>query len=308
MVALRAIARDRGWKLNEYGLYRNEKKIAGATEAEIYRALGLDFIPPELREARGEIEAAHAHSLPHLVEPAELKGDLHVRHDGEPITPIISAAKARGLNYLALVSRLDRLGETSLSQRRAEVDRARPFAAPMQLFQAVEVDVAADGGLAAPESAFTSADFVVACVNSEFDLPRAQQSDRLLAALANPHVAILSHPTCRLINRREPLEADWPRIVRAAAEDGAVLELTGDPERLDLTDLHCRLAHDAGASIAIGSEARAPQDLDRLGFALMQARRGWLEARRVLNAASADEILKRLRSRDRRKTRTGSVL
>jgi DNA polymerase (family 10) len=165
----------------------------------------------------------------------------------------------------------------------------------MQLFLAIEVDIEADGALAGPQSAFASADFGIASVSSDFDLPRARQTERLLAALANPYVAVLAHPTCRLINRREPLDADWPRIVRAAADNGAALELTGDPERLDLTDLHCRMARDAGAAIAIGSEAGAPRDLDRLGLALTQARRGWLEARLVLNAAPTDEMLKRIR-------------
>jgi DNA polymerase (family 10) len=307
VVALRAIARERGWKLNEYGLYRSGRKIAGASEAEIYKALGLDFIPPELREARGEIEAARAHTLPRLVEAADLRGDLHVLHDGDPIAPIISAARERGLSYLAFVSRLDRLGDASLDNRRAEVDRARALAAPMQLFHAVDVAIVSDGGLAAPERAFAGVDFLVASVNSEFDLSRARQTNRLLAALSNPNVAVLAHPTSRLINRREPLDADWSRILSAAAGKGVALELTGDPERLDLTDLHCRMARDAGALIAIGSEARIPEDLERLGLALMQARRGWLAAGSVLNSALAGEMLQRLRGADRQRRREGEL-
>jgi DNA polymerase (family 10) len=295
VVAVRAIVRKRGWKLNEYGLYRGGRKIAGASEEEVYRALGLDFIPPELREARGEIEAARAHALPRLVEAGDLEGDLHVRHDGDPIAPIINAAKERRLRYLAFVSRLDRLGRASLADRTAAIDRARRLAAPVQLFHALDVDIASDGALTAPEPALSGVDFVFAGVGADFDLPRARQTERLLAALADPHVAVLAHPTCRLVNTREPIDADWPRIVRAAADNGVALELTGDPERLDLTDLHCRMARDAGALVAIGSEARAPQDLDRLGLAVTQARRGWLEAGSIVNASSAAELTKRLR-------------
>jgi DNA polymerase (family 10) len=173
----------------------------------------------------------------------------------------------------------------------------------MRLFHAIEVDIAADGALAASERALKDADFVMAAVNADFDLPRARQTDRLLAAIANPHVAILAHPTCRLLNRRDPLDADWPRVLRAAAEAGVALELTGDPERLDLTDLHCRMARDAGALVALSSDARAQDELDQIHFALTQARRGWLEPRHVLNTVPADKMLARLRTSVRGRSR-----
>jgi DNA polymerase (family 10) len=300
-VALRAEARGRGMKLNEYGLYRGKRRLAGETEAGIYEALGLDYVPPELREARGEIEAARAHALPRLVGRRNIKGDMHLHHDGEPIAQMIEAAQKQGLSYLTLVSRLDRLGKASLRVRRTEADRAAP--PPMRLFHAIEVDIAADGALAASERALKDADFVMAAVNADFDLPRARQTDRLLAAIANPHVAILAHPTCRLLNRRDPLDADWPRVLRAAAEAGVALELTGDPERLDLTDLHCRMARDAGALVALSSDARAQDELDQIHFALTQARRGWLEPRHVLNTVPADKMLARLRTSVRGRSR-----
>jgi DNA polymerase (family 10) len=301
VVALRAIVRERGMKLNEYGLYRGKRRLAGNTEADVYDVLGLDVIPPELREAHGEIEAARTHTLPRLVELKDIKGDLHVRHDGASIAATIAAAKTRGLSYVAFVTRFDELGKATLSARAAELERARAPAAPMRILHALEVDIGPDGALKAPAGALTGVDFVRAAVNTDLDLPQARQSERILAAIADPRVAVIAHPTCRIINRREPLAADWPRILRAAAENGVALELTGDPDRLDLTDMHCRMARDADALVAIGSEARTPQELERIALAVTQARRGWLEARHILNARSADKMLEGLRAKGARK-------
>jgi len=291
---LRALAKERGLKLNEYGLYRGERRLAGRTEAEIYGKLGLDEIPPELREAREEVEAARTHALPKLVERPDIKGDLHVRDEGQAIAPIVAAAETRGLSYLAMVSRPDRLGKASLGDRRAALQEAQKRAPRMRLVLGIEVDVLTDGSLAAADEVLKGADVVFAGVNGQFDLPQAQQTERLLAVLRNPYVAILAHPTCRIINRREPLDADWPRIIREASQRGVALEISGDPERLDLTDVHCRMARDLGAGIVLGSDARTPEELERIDLALMQARRGWLAPRNVLNTAPLDALLKRL--------------
>lgn len=294
VVAMRALARERGLKLNEYGLFRGEKRLAGADEASLYRRFDLDFIPPELREAQGEIEAARAHALPHLVELGDIKGDLHVGGD-VAMTPLIAAARKGGLSYLAFASHLAHVDRAELSRRRSVRDAAQIAAADMRLLLAVEVDIAPDGGITSPANILDEADFVIAAADGDRDLTRAQQTERLLAAIANPSVAVIAHPTGRLIGRREPFDADWPRILRAAAAAGVAIELSGDPDRLDLTDVHCRMARDLGAQVILVSEARAPDDFDRLRFALLQARRGWLEPGHVLNTAPVETVGERLR-------------
>jgi len=292
---LRGIAKARGLKLNEYGLYRGERRLAGRTEAEIYEKLGLGDIPPELREARGEIEAARTHALPPLVERRDIKGDFHVRNEGQPIEPVVEAARAQGLSYLVIVSLLD--GASSLKTRRTELAKLQRTVPRIRLLLGLETEILPDGRLAGSEESLRKADLVYAAVNSAVDLPREQQTLRLLTAIRNPLVTALARPTCRIINRREPLDADWRKIIEEAARLGVALELSGDPDRLDLTDVHCRMARDLGAGIIIGSEARAPEELGRIDIALMQARRGWLEARHILNTMPIDRVLKRLRKK-----------
>jgi DNA polymerase (family 10) len=294
VVALRALARERGLKLNEYGLYRGKRRLAGATEADVYGGLALDYIPPELREAKGEIEAARTHKLPQLVDSKDIRGDLYAPCDDDAVTATVMAAAARGLKYLAIVSRLDRVAENALRARRAAIARARTAAPGMRIFHAVEVDIGLDGALAAPDRVLKTADFVIAALNSDLDLARGRQSDRLAAALSHPLVAVLAHPTGRIINKREPLDVDWPRILRVAGESNVCLGLTGDPERLDLTDIHCRMAREAGVMVAIGSEAAKAEELGRIGLAVTQARRGWLEAAHVINTMAANTVLTRL--------------
>jgi DNA polymerase (family 10) len=297
VVALRALARERGLKLNEYGLYRGKRRLAGATEADIYGALALDLIPPELREAKGEIEAARTHALPRLIDIGDIKGDLYAPSESEPISAMAAAAAARGLKYLAIVSRLDRFAGSALAARRRAVESARASARSMRILHALEVAMRPDGALSAPDSVLEDAEFVIATVNSDFDLPRGKQSDRLVAGLSHPRVAVLAHPTGRIINKREPLDVDWARILRVAAERNVSLGLSGDPERLDLTDIHCHMAREAGVSIAIGAEAGSAAELARMDLAVTQARRGWLEAAQVLNTAGADAVLARLERR-----------
>lgn len=295
VVALRALVRARGMKLNEYGLYRGKKRLAGATEAEVYAALALDFMPPELREATGEIEAARKHALPDLVDLAAIKGDLCVRCAG-PIAPVAEKARGLGYAYVAFVTRLADVDAAGLRKRRAEIEKAQTGMPGIRLLHAIEVDIAEDGDLAAPDGALDKADFVVGAVNTSLNLPHAQQSDRLALALAHPRLAMLAHPTGRIIGRREPIDVDWPRILRVAAQEGVALQLSGDPERLDLTDVHCRLARDADALIAIGTDARTPAELERMALAVQQARRGWLEPGHVLNTMSASKALTRLQA------------
>jgi DNA polymerase (family 10) len=294
VVALRALARERGLKLNEYGLYCGKRRLAGATEADVYGALALETIPPELREARGEIEAARRHALPRLVDIEDIRGDLYAPSENEPISALAAAAEARGLEYLAIVSRIDRFSAATLRDRRRAVESAGACARSMRIFHALEVAIRPDGALSAPDSVLEGADLVIATVNSDFDLPRGKQSDRLVAGLSHPRVAVLAHPSGRIINKREPLNVDWPAILRVAGECNVSLGLSGDPERLDLTDIHCQMAREAGVSIAIGSEASKAAELAWIDLAVTQARRGWLEGAHVLNTAGADAVQARL--------------
>lgn len=273
-VALRGRARARGLKLNEYGLYRGARKIASQTEADIYGALGLAYISPELREARGEIEAATKNALPRLISRADIKGDLVVR-GGDAAT--LDAARDRGLSYLALVTPTG--GKTPSAPQ-----------SNMPILHAVEVSIDAAGYLQADDNSLTKADFVVAAIETDFALSRTVQTERILKAITHPKVAMFAHPTCRLIGRRDPIDADWPRILRAAADLRVALQLSGDPDRLDLTDFHCRMAREAGAMVALSSDAREATQLAWMDFALLQARRGWLEAANVLNVQSVGQV------------------
>ncbi|MEW5881508.1 MAG: DNA polymerase/3'-5' exonuclease PolX [Pseudomonadota bacterium] len=299
-IRLRSLAIDRGLKLNEYGLFKDKRKIAGESEEEVYSALGLPWIPPELREDRGEVEAAKKHALPKLVERGDLRGDLHAHtkwSDGTAtIEEMAHAAREHGLEYLAISEHSRRLtvahglDPVRLAQQRDEVERIDAKLAGVRLLTGVEVDVLEDGTLDLPDAALAPLDVVIAAVHSKFDLPRAKQTARILAALDNPHVKILAHPIGRLIDQREPYDVDMLAVIRKCKARGVALELNAHPQRLDLTDLHCRMAKDEGALVAINSDAHSVHEFDNLVYGVGQARRGWLEKVDVLNTRPLDEV------------------
>ncbi|HSB20939.1 MAG TPA: DNA polymerase/3'-5' exonuclease PolX [Anaeromyxobacteraceae bacterium] len=307
-IALRTRAVKMGVKLSEYGVFdRRDRRLGGATEEEVFRAVGLPFIPPELREGAGEIEAAEQGRLPRLVEEEDLLGDLHVhssasgdaRSDLEEL-----AGKARGLGrrYLAITdhsrSRPRGLDAARLAERSAAVRQldARLGGRP-HLLAGIEVDVLPSGALDLPGEALAALDLVVAGVHSRLGDPAEKMTERVVRALRSGLVHVLAHPTGRQIGAREASALDLARVLEAAREEGVALEVNAMPERLDLTDVGCRMAKEAGVPVAISSDAHNATHLANLRYGVWVARRGWLEARDVWNALPLEELRRRLARR-----------
>jgi DNA polymerase (family X) len=299
-IALRRRAQELGLKLNEYGLYRGSERIAGDTERSVYRALGLPFIEPELREDRGEIEAAAQHRLPRLVRLADLQGDLHVHttdSDGSAtLEAMAQAGAARGWSYLGITDHSQRLTVAHgldpgrLAQQIDRIDALNARLRDIVLLKGAEVDILEDGSLDLPDAVLQRLDLVIGAIHHAFDLPRERQTARLLRALEHPYFTILAHPTGRLIDERAACDIDLPRVIHAARQRGCYLELNADPARLDLGDTACRSARDEGVLVSIDSDAHSVLALGHLAFGVAQARRGWLRAQDVLNARPLREL------------------
>lgn len=304
-VVLRQLAQERGLKLNEYGVFRGAVRVAGDTEASVYAAVGLPWIPPELRENRGEFDAAKEGRLPTLVELQDLVGDLHAHTtatDGRhSLKEMADAARRRGLRYLAITDHSRRLtmarGLTParLSAQMDEIDRLNRDLTDIRLLKGIEVDILEDGSLDLPDDVLGRLDLVVGAVHSRFTLSKQKQTDRILKAMDHPHFSILAHPSGRLIGRREPYDVDMVRIIRKARERGCFLEVNAHPERLDLTDIHCQMAREEGVLLAVNSDAHSTADLDDRRYGVGQARRGWLRKADVLNTRSYAEVTRLLR-------------
>ncbi len=304
-IAIRRLAQASGLKVNEYGVFRGALRIAGDTEQSVYACVDLPYIEPELREDRGEIEAGRTGHLPNLVEMADLKGDLHAHSrasDGhDSIRAMALAARAHGLSYLAITEHSRRLtvarglDPVRLARQIDEIDLLNRELSGITVLKGIEVDILEDGSLDLPDSILSRLDVVIAAVHSKFNLSRARQTDRILKALDNPQVSMLAHPTGRLIDEREPYDADMPRIIRKARATGCHLELNAHPERLDLLDTHCRMAKEEGVLVSVNSDAHSVHEFDNLRFGVGQARRGWLEKRDVLNTRTLGEVRKLLK-------------
>ena len=316
-IAVRKLGIERGLKINEYGVWRGKRRIAGETEESVYAAVGLPYIAPELREMNGELEAARRGELPELVTLEDLRGDLHAHTratDGRnTLSEMALAARALGLEYLAITehSRHVAMAHGFDAQRLArqidEIDRLNETLAGITLLKGIEVDILDDGRLDLPDSILSRLDLVVAAVHSRLALPRARQTGRILAAMDNPCVSILAHPSGRLIGSREPYDVDMLAIVRKARARGIALELNAHPERLDLTDVHCRMAREEGALVAISSDAHGADGLAVLRYGVGQARRGWLGKRDVLNTRSLRELRPLLSRRAASRPAAGSA-
>jgi DNA polymerase (family 10) len=305
-ITVRERAVRMGLKLNEYGVFRvdDDGRVAGDTEEDVYAALGLDWIPPELREDRGEIEAAAVHALPRLIERVELRGDLHVHtteSDGrDPLPTMASAAAAAGLEYIAITEHskslaiANGLDEARLEQH-ARAIRAADGQYGVRLLAGVECDIRPDGSLDLSNDCLASLDFVVASVHSAFGLDRAQMTDRLVRAIENPYVDVLGHPTGRRILEREPYPLNLDAVLSAAAEQGVALEINCQVRRLDLCDTHARLARDRGVSIVISSDSHSRTAFGTLRLGVLVARRAWLQPADVLNTKPLDELRAALR-------------
>jgi DNA polymerase (family 10) len=304
-IALRALANERKWKLNEYGLFAGRRRIAGATEEEIYAKLGLAFIPPELREDRGEVALAKANKLPQLLTVEDIRGDLHVHSDWtdgtEPIEAMAAAAQARGYEYMALTDHSRRvamahgLDPTRLSRQMREIDRLNARLRGFTILKGIEVDILKDGRLDLPDSILSRLDIVVAAVHSHFDLPRDEQTDRIIRAMSNPYVNIIAHPTGRLIGQREPYPVDMDRVIAAAHDLGCHLEINAEPDRLDLNDIHAHAARSRGVKVSVATDAHSANAFQYIRFGVDQARRGWLTADDVINTRALTDLRALLR-------------
>jgi DNA polymerase (family 10) len=309
-VALRQRALKMGYTLSEWALARldDESVVAAATEEEIYAALGMDWIPPELRENLGEIESAAHHSLPQLIEMADLRGDLHMHTtatDGRnSIREMADAALDCGYRYIAITDHSKTLAMTNgLDEKRAleQVARIRAVDREMEgrirVFSGIEVDILADGALDLDDEVLAQMDVVIASVHTRFEQSREEMTARVLKAIENPYVRILGHPTGRLLLRREPFALDMGAVLRRAAELGVAAEHNAAPERLDLNDRDLRLAKELGCRIVINSDSHDARNLGKTGYGLRQLRRAWLTPDDVLNTLDADALLAALRAR-----------
>jgi DNA polymerase (family X) len=292
-IALRAIAVHRGWKLNEYGLFSGKRRIAGSTEDEIYKKLGLAYIPPEMREDRGEVALAKSNELPRLVTRADIRGDLHVHSDWTDGTASIAAmaeaAQAQGYEYIALTDHSQRvamahgLDPARLTRQSHEIDRVNGRLQGLTILKGIEVDILKDGTLDLPEASLAKLDIVIAAIHSYFDLSREAQTERVIKAMNNPYVSIIAHPTGRLLGQRDPYEIDMDQVISAAHRTGCYLEINAQPDRLDLNDLHVHAAKQAGVKLAISTDAHSTDSFQYIRFGIDQARRGWLTANDVIN-------------------------
>jgi DNA polymerase (family X) len=311
-ISLRQRALKLGLTLNEYGLARveDDKRVAGKTEEEIYQKLGLKFIPPELRENAGEIEAAEEGKLPELITQADIQGDVHmhtVETDGKcTIEEMALAARERGYKYMAITDHSKNLAfANGLDDKRAveHIQRIRVAAKKMEgimILAGIEVDILADGELDLSDSVLEQMDVVIASVHSHFNQDSAEMTERLLRAIANPHTSIMGHPTGRQLLRREGFSFDYEKVFAAAAQRGVAMEHNAYPERLDLRDLHLRMAKAKGVKFVVNTDSHHTSHLEKMRYGILQLRRAWLTKADVLNTLPAAKFLKAMRpSQDR---------
>jgi DNA polymerase (family 10) len=283
----------RGLKINEYGIFSDGKRIGGRTEKEVFAAVKLPFIEPELREDHGEIQAALAGELPKLVTLEDIRGDLHVHtnaSDGKStLREMVKAAKKRGYAYVAITDHSKHatiargLDSRRLAKQLDEIDRVNQEVRGIRVLKSSEVDILADGKLDLSDRMLQRLDIVVAAVHYKFELDAKSQTERILRAMDNKHMSILAHPTGRLIGKRPAYSLDIERVIEGAKERGIALELNSHPARLDLDDVHCRACKEMGVKMVISTDAHSTFGLDNIRFGIGQARRAWLERQDVLN-------------------------
>lgn len=305
-IELRKIAIARGWKLNEYGIFQKKKQIAGRTEEEIYKKLGLKWIPPELRENTGEITAANKGKLPDLVEMKDLKGDLQVHSnwtDGQnSIREMAEQAKKNGLEYIVIsdhskyLAMTGGLDEKQLLKQAKEIVQVNKQVKDIMVLQGVELNILKDGSLDVSDDALKKLDVASAAVHSHFDMSKEEMTKRVLKAVENPNVDILLHPTAREIRRREPIQLDLDKIMQAAKDNGVILDIDSYPDRLDLKDEHVKKAIEIGAKLGISSDSHSTVHLLYLELGVAQARRGWATAKDIVNTRSLERFRKLLKS------------
>lgn len=301
-IVLRELAIKKGWKLNEYGIFSGKKQIAGKTEEEIYKKLGLDYIEPELREMTGEIEAAKQHKLPKLIGYNDLQGDLQVQTnwtDGShSIEEMAKKAIELGLKYIVITDHTKRLAMThGLDEKRIqkqwlEIDRLnKKYTGKIKILKGTECDILKDGSMDLPDKILAKLDVVGGSVHSLFNLPVKEQTERIKRAMSNPNVDIIFHPTGRVINKRAPYPVDVEELIKHAKKTGTILEIDAEPHRLDLKDEYIRKCVEAGVKMSIDSDAHSLQQLEVLEYGIAQARRGWAEKKDIINAWPLEKML-----------------
>ena len=305
-IVLRKMAQQKGWKLNEYGIFSEKKQLAGPTEEEVYEKLGLKWMPPELRENTGEIEAASKNELPHLINYDDLKGDLQVHSnwtDGaNSIKEMADQARKIGLEYIVMtdhskyLAMTGGLDEEKLSKQGKEIDELNEQLEGIHVLKGVELNILKDGSLDIPDRVLKGLDVACAAVHSHFNMPKQDMTKRVLKTIENPNVDILLHPTTRQIQKREPIQLDMERIISAAKDNGTILDIDSYPDRLDLKDEHIRKAVEIGAKLGISSDAHATVHMHYLELGIAQARRGWATAKNVVNTRKLQEFQKMLKS------------
>ncbi len=305
-IELRKIAIKRGWKLNEYGLFdKNNRQIAGRTEEEVYKKLGLDWMPSEMRENTGEIELALAHELPQIVKYKEVLGDLQMHttySDGaNTIEEMAREAQRLGRKYIAITDHVGRLkidgamDVQTIEKQWREIEKVDKKMKGIRILKGCEVDINPDGTIALEDKFLAKFDMVLGAIHSNFKMPRAEMTRRLVEAMENPHVDIISHPTGRVIHKRVGYELDMEEIFRAAARTGTILEINAYPDRLDLNDVNIRRAIEKGVKLSIGTDSHSKNQLHNLDLGIAQARRGWAEKGDIANCMEAEELLEFLK-------------
>ena len=301
-IELRKIAIKKGYKLNEYGLFEDEKQIAGENEEDVYKALGLQWIPPEMRENRGEIEAAMNGNLPKIVEYDEVKGDLHVHtkwSDGaNTIEEMIEESRKIGHKFIAITDHAGSLkiargmDEDKILQQAKEIEKIREKYDDIYIFHGVEANIMKDGRIDVSNKILKDLDIVIASIHSAFRMEEREMTKRLIKAMENEYVDIIAHPTGRIIMKREPIKIDIEKVMQAAKENDVIMEINAYPERLDLNDINVKLAIETGVKISIGTDAHTKEHLRYYELGTAVARRGWAKKDDVINTYSIDELKK----------------
>ena len=306
-IAVRLMGVKRHLKINEYGIFRGTRQIGGGTEEEVFKAVVLPWIPPELRENRGEIEAARANRLPALVELADIRGDLQMHTDAtdgrNTLAAMVEACRDRGYEYIAITDHTKAvrvaggLTTSGFHKQSHAIDALRRRVEQPFVMKGAEVDILEDGSLDLDDDALAEFDVVIASVHSRFNMSKAEMTRRIIRAMRHPRVHILGHPTGRLIGKRDPYPVDMAVIVRAASDHGVMLEINAQPDRLDLDDVQARMARDAGVKLVINSDAHRIPELDCMRYGVGQARRAWCEAGDVANTLGLPALRKLLARR-----------
>jgi len=298
-IAIRRLAQKNGLKINEYGVFRGDRRVAGKSEEEVYRSVGLPYIEPELRENRGEIEAARKNALPDLIDLKDIKGDLqsHTATDGKfSLEEMAEAAHQRGYEYLAITDHSKRvymakgLDAQGVAGQINEIENLNGKWRTFRVLKSSEVDILEDGSLDLPDDILKELDLVICSIHYNLNLSKNKQTERILRAMDNRYFNILAHPTGRRIGKREPYEIDLRRILEAAKQNRCYLELNAQPERLDLTDVHVKMAKEMGVRVAISTDAHSVMDLEHMRFGIAEAKRGWLERDDVINTRGWGEL------------------